>query len=62
MRTPTEQRVQANECLELASKTDEYYAKVALRELAHKLSHDARQAERRQRDIGNISRLQKRSA
>jgi hypothetical protein len=59
MRTPTELRLQAKECLDLANKTDEYYAKVALKELAHKLSHDARQAERRQRDISNITRFQR---
>ena len=51
MPTPNELRVQAKECLELASRTSEHHAKVALTELAHKFHRDARQAERRERDL-----------
>jgi hypothetical protein len=58
MPTSMELRVQAQECLELANRTNEYYAKVSLKELAHKLNHDARQAERRQRDMASISKYQ----
>jgi hypothetical protein len=61
MPTPTELRVQAKECLELANKTNEHYAKVALKELSHKLHRDARQAERRERDMASFSKLQARS-
>jgi hypothetical protein len=49
--TPNELRVQAKECLELASRTSQYHAKVALTELAHKFQRDARQVERRERDL-----------
>jgi hypothetical protein len=61
MLAPTELRVQAKECPELANRTNEYYAKVALKELARKLHRDARQAERRQRDLASFSKRQARS-
>ncbi len=51
MPTPNELRVQAKECLELASRMSEHHAKVALTELAQKFHRDARQAERRERDL-----------
>jgi RNA processing factor Prp31 len=48
--TTAELRSQAKECLELASRTNEYYAQSALRELARELNRKARQTERRERD------------
>jgi ribosomal protein L44E len=53
MPTPKELRVQAKECRELANRTDEAYAKQALKELAHDLNRQARQAERRERDFAS---------
>jgi hypothetical protein len=51
MPTTKELRTQAKECLELANRTDEYYAKSALRELARGLNRKAHQTERRERDL-----------
>jgi hypothetical protein len=48
MHTHMELWFQAKQCLELARGTNEYYAKVALRELARKFKRHARRAERRQ--------------
>jgi hypothetical protein len=48
-------RVQAKDCLELARNATDYYAKVALKELAQKLQYDAHQAERRKRDLAIYS-------
>jgi F0F1-type ATP synthase membrane subunit b/b' len=50
MPTPKELRAQATECLELANRTTEFFAKEALRELAQELNRKARQAERHERD------------
>jgi hypothetical protein len=51
MQTATELRLQATQYLELANTTNEFYARTVLAELAHKLRRDARQAERRERDL-----------
>lgn len=58
MPTPNELRLQAKECLELANRTNEYYVRVTLKELAQKLHRDARQAERRKRDLATSSNLE----
>jgi hypothetical protein len=58
MQSVTELRFRAKQCLELANTTNELDAKTALRELARKLSRDAHQAERRERDMGAYSNLQ----
>jgi F0F1-type ATP synthase membrane subunit b/b' len=50
MPTVEQLRSQARQCLELANRTSELYAKNALRELAQGLNRQARQAERRERD------------
>jgi F0F1-type ATP synthase membrane subunit b/b' len=50
MPTTQELRAQAKQCLELANRTSELYAKNALKELAQDLNRRARQAERRERD------------
>ena len=50
MPTIQELRTQAKQCLELADRTNDFYAKTALRELAQTLNRRARQAERRDRD------------
>jgi hypothetical protein len=50
MPTPMELRSQAQDCLELANRTEEHYAKSALQELARDLNRRARQTERRERD------------
>jgi hypothetical protein len=52
--------VQAKDCLELARNATDYYAKVALKELAQKLQHDAHQAERRKRDFATYSNMEAR--
>jgi hypothetical protein len=46
---------EARSCLELAKITKEYYAKKALMELAHDLSREAHQAERRHSHNGRAS-------
>jgi hypothetical protein len=51
MRTPNELKFQAKECLELADRTNDYYAKTVLIELAQRLNREARQAARRDRDL-----------
>jgi hypothetical protein len=51
MRTPNELRFQAKECLELADKTKDFYARTVLIELAQRLNREARQAARRDRDL-----------
>jgi hypothetical protein len=58
MRTSEELRIQAKDCLQLANGTDEYYAKVTLQELAHSLHREARQAERRERDMAALPKVQ----
>jgi hypothetical protein len=58
MPTPKELRVQAKDCLELANRANDYYVKVALKDLAQKLHHDARQAERRKRDLATYSNVE----
>ena len=58
MRTAEELRTQANDCLDLASRTAEYYARVTLKELAQRLNRDARQAERRERDMADMPKMQ----
>ena len=50
MPTVQQLRTQAKQCLELANRTNELYAKNALKELAQNLNRQARQAERRERD------------
>jgi hypothetical protein len=50
MPTPMELRSQAKACLELANRTEEQYAKSALKELARDLNRRAHQIERRERD------------
>ena len=40
MPTPKELRLQAEECLELADKANEFYVRTALKELAQKLHRD----------------------
>jgi hypothetical protein len=59
MPTPKELRLQAQECLELAKATTEYYARNALADLARRLSRDARQAERRERDLALYSNCER---
>jgi hypothetical protein len=61
MRTARELRAQAIACLELANRTNEFFAKEALRELAQKLNRQARQVERRERDMGAQSKKQAQS-
>jgi hypothetical protein len=58
MPTAKELRVQAKECLELADTASEFYVRTALKDLAQKLSREARQTERRERDMGALSNLQ----
>ena len=50
MPTVQQLRTQAKQCLDLANRTSELYAKNALKELAQNLNRQARQAERRERD------------
>ena len=50
MPTVQQLRTQAKQCLELANRTNELYAKNALKELAQNLNRQARQAEHRDRD------------
>jgi hypothetical protein len=50
MPTVQELKAQAKQCLQLANRTSEFYAKNALEELAQGLNRRARQAERRERD------------
>jgi hypothetical protein len=50
MPTVQELRAQAKQCLQLADRTSEFYAKNALKELAQALNRRARQAKRRERD------------
>jgi hypothetical protein len=57
MQTPNELRFQAQNCLELANRTHEIYAREALTELAHKFKREARQAERRERDMAIYSEV-----
>jgi hypothetical protein len=57
MQTSNELRFQAKDCLELANRMDEIYAKEALTELAHKFNREARQAERRRRDMAIYSEV-----
>jgi hypothetical protein len=54
MPTPKELRSRAQECLELAKASKELYVKDALADLAKRLSREARQAERRDRDIASV--------
>jgi hypothetical protein len=61
MPTTRELRAQAHDCLELANRTNEFFAKEALRELAQKLNRQARQVERRERDMGAQSKKQAQS-
>ena len=61
MRTAKELRVQANECLELANRTSDLFAKEALKELAQSLNRQARQAERREHDLAAFSDLRMQS-
>jgi hypothetical protein len=42
--------VKAKNCLELADRTNEVYAKEALKALAQRLNREARQSERRERE------------
>jgi hypothetical protein len=58
MLTAKELRLQAKNCLEQADKTNEAYAKEALKSLAQRLNRDARQAERRERDLATYPRFQ----
>jgi hypothetical protein len=51
MPTAKELRLQAKDCLELADKVHEYYAKAALTEIARELTRAAHQTERRERDF-----------
>jgi hypothetical protein len=51
MRTPNELKFQAKECLELADRTNDHYARTVLIELAQRLHREARQAARRERDL-----------
>ena len=51
MATAKELRLQARECLDRSKATNEYYVRVALAELARRLAREARQAERRERDL-----------
>jgi hypothetical protein len=55
MPTPKELRSQAQECLELAKTSTEFYVRNALADLAKRLNREARQAERRERDIATYS-------
>jgi len=50
MPTVQQLRTQAKQCLELANRTNDLYAKNALKELAQNLNRQARQAEHRDRD------------
>jgi hypothetical protein len=61
MRTAEELRIQAEDCLKLAKRTNEYYARVTLKELAQRLQRDARQAERRERDMAASSKSKARA-
>jgi hypothetical protein len=54
MPTARELRLQAKECLELADTEHEFNVKAALTDLARRLTRDARQDERRQRDFANL--------
>jgi hypothetical protein len=58
MLTAKELRFKARNCLELADRTNKVYTKEALKSLAQRLNRDARQAERRERDLANYPRLQ----
>jgi hypothetical protein len=58
MPTARELRFQAKECLELADTANEFFVKSALKDLARKLSRDAHQVERRERDMAAYSNLQ----
>jgi len=58
MLSAKELRFKARNCLELADRTNEVYAKEALKSLAQRYSRDARQAERRERDLAIYPRLQ----
>jgi hypothetical protein len=51
MRAASELKFQAKECLKLADRTNDYYARTVLIELAQRLNREARQAERRNRDL-----------
>jgi hypothetical protein len=51
MITATEYRLQAKQCLELASQTQESHVKDAMLDLARELNRAAHQAERRARDL-----------
>ena len=51
MPTARELRFQAKECLELADTANEFFVKSALKDLARKLSREAHQVERRERDM-----------
>jgi len=55
MPTPQELRVQAKDCLERANASDDYFVKVALKDMARRLNRDAHQAERRERDFSHFS-------
>jgi len=55
MPTPMELRSHAQDCLELANRTEEHYAKFALQELARDLNRRARQMERRGRDLATAT-------
>jgi hypothetical protein len=58
MLTAKELRFKAKNCLELADRTNEVYAKEALKALAQRLNRDARQSERRERDLATFPRFQ----
>jgi hypothetical protein len=51
MPTARELRAEVQAVLELATAAKEYYARVALMELARNLSREARQAELREREM-----------
>jgi hypothetical protein len=58
MPTAMELRVEAKQCLELATTANDLYVKTALIELAQRLNRDAHQAERRTRDTSSFSNRQ----
>ena len=58
MLSAKELRFRARNCLELADRTSEVSAKEALKLLAQRYNRDARQAERRERDLATYPRLQ----
>jgi len=58
MPTAKEYRARAKECLEMANAAKDRYVRTALRELTLEFNREARQAERRERDMAAFSNLQ----